>query len=199
VTEQNIGAVLKFEGIDPVKAREAQQRLDELNEKQLMDKGEFERLLKKRADEFELSEKALKEQLEKATSHLTKFKLTDKVRASAIEIELKEDKQGVGLTKRRKKRGAAQAMVALLNQLAHNVLVWAWRWLSELAPQFSQYGMLRMVRDLLHVSGMVEVNEKRNSVKRIVFNGAAPLVRGFLAALRQLLSPQKVVLILREI
>ena len=44
-------------------------------------------------------------------------------RAGAIEIELKEDKQGVGLTKRRKKRAAAQQMIVLLNTLAHNVLV----------------------------------------------------------------------------
>ena len=55
------------------------------------------------------------------------------------------------------------------------------------------------MRDLLHVGGMVERNERRTSVKRIVLNRAAPLVRGFLAALRELLLPQKVVLILREI
>ena len=103
------------------------------------------------------------------------------------------------MTKRRKKRGAAQAMVTLLNQLAHNVLVWARRWLSALAPKLSRYGVLRMVRDLLHVSGIVEMNKRRTSVKRIVLNRAAPLVRGFLAALRELLAPQKVVLILREI
>ncbi|MCA1612632.1 MAG: transposase [Acidobacteria bacterium] len=79
-------------------------------------------------------------------------------RGGAIEIEIKEDKQGFGMTKRRKKRGAAQAMVTLLNQLAHNALVWARRWLSELAPKLSRYGVLRLVRDLLHVSGIVEIN-----------------------------------------
>lgn len=120
-------------------------------------------------------------------------------RGGAIEIEIKEDKQGFGMTKRRKKRGAAQEMVVLLNQLAHNVLVWAKLWLSELAPKLSRYGVLRLVRDLLSVSGMVEFNERKNKVKRIVLNRAAPLVRGLLAALRELLLPQKVVLILREI
>jgi hypothetical protein len=54
------------------------------------------------------------------------------------------------------------------------------------------------VRDLLHISGIVEV-DKKNSVKRIVRNHAVPLVRALLAALRELLLPQKVVLILREI
>jgi hypothetical protein len=43
----------------------------------------------------------------------------------SIEIEIKEDKQGVGITRRRKKRAAAQAMLTLLGTLAHNVLVWA--------------------------------------------------------------------------
>jgi hypothetical protein len=43
------------------------------------------------------------------------------------------------------------------------------------------------------------MNKQRNSVKRIVLNHAAPLARGFLAALRELLAPQRVVLILREI
>ena len=120
-------------------------------------------------------------------------------RGGAVEIEIKEDKQGFGMTKRRKKRGAAQAMVVLLNQLAHNVLVWARRWLSELAPKLSRYGVLRLVRDLLHVSGVIELDKQRRSVKRIVLNRAAPLVRGLLVALRELLAPQKVVLILREI
>lgn len=119
-------------------------------------------------------------------------------RGGAIEIEIKEDKQGFGMTKRRKKRSAAQQMVMLLNQLAHNVLVWARRWLSVQVPKLSQYGVLRLVRDLMHISGIVEVDRK-NSVKRIVLNHAAPLARGLLAALRELLLPQKVVLILREI
>jgi len=113
-------------------------------------------------------------------------------RGGAIEIEIKEDKQGFGMTKRRKKRGPAQAMVTLLNQLAHNVLVRARRWLSALAPKLSRYGVLRLVRDLLHVGGIVEMHKQRNSVKRIVLNRAAPLVHGFLAPLRELLAPQKV-------
>lgn len=60
------------------------------------------------------------------------------------------------------------------------------------------YGVLRLVRDLMHVSRLVEMNRKQ-AFKRIVLNRAAALVRGFLYALRELLLPQKVVLILREI
>jgi hypothetical protein len=90
-------------------------------------------------------------------------------------------------------------MVVLLNQLAHNVHVWARRWLSASAPMLSLYGVLRFVCDLLSVRGKVEINRRRNSVRRIVLNRAAPRVRGLLAALRELLAPLKVVHILREI
>ena len=42
-----------------------------------------------------------------------------------MEIEIKEDKQGLGTTHRNKKRFAAQQMVTQLEALAHNTLVWA--------------------------------------------------------------------------
>lgn len=48
-------------------------------------------------------------------------------------------------------------MVALLGQLAHNVLVWAKRWLSGEAPKLRRYGVRRLVRDVLAVSGFVEL------------------------------------------
>jgi hypothetical protein len=43
-------------------------------------------------------------------------------RGGTVEIEIKEDKQGVGMTKRSKKRFEAQQMVVLLNSLAHNFI-----------------------------------------------------------------------------
>jgi hypothetical protein len=42
------------------------------------------------------------------------------LRSGAIEIEIKESKQGIGINKRSKKRFEAQKMVTLLNSLAHN-------------------------------------------------------------------------------
>lgn len=42
-------------------------------------------------------------------------------RGGAIEIEIKEDKQGFGLTKRNKKRYEAQQIIVLLSALAHSV------------------------------------------------------------------------------
>ena len=67
-------------------------------------------------------------------------------RAGAIEIKIKEDKQGVGINRRRKKRAAAQAMLTLLGTLAHNVLVWAREWLSRGEPRLKQYGIVRLFR-----------------------------------------------------
>src|SRR5262249_33871485 len=68
-------------------------------------------------------------------------------RGGTVEIEIKEDKQGVGMTKRSKKRFEAQQMVVLLNSLAHNLIVWSRRWLSATTPKLREYGFLRLVRD----------------------------------------------------
>ncbi len=46
-------------------------------------------------------------------------------RGGGGETAIKDDKQGLGITKRNKKRFEAQQMVMLLNMLAHNLLVWA--------------------------------------------------------------------------
>jgi hypothetical protein len=71
-------------------------------------------------------------------------------RGGGIETSLKGDKQGLGLTKRNKKRFEAQQMLVLLGTLAHNVVVWARRWLA--IPEGSHCGTLRMVRDVFHGS-----------------------------------------------
>lgn len=67
-------------------------------------------------------------------------------RGGGIETTFKGDKQGLGLTKRSKKRFAAQQIVTLLGTLAHTVLVWARGWLVAQQPKLAHYGMLRMVR-----------------------------------------------------
>ena len=89
-------------------------------------------------------------------------------RGGGVETAFKQDKQGFGLTKRKKKRAAAQQMVVMLNSLAHNVLVWARDWLSAMVPKVARYGMLRLVRDVLSVSGKLELNKKTGAIKRIV-------------------------------
>src|SRR5207245_2743628 len=59
-------------------------------------------------------------------------------RGGGVETSFKGDKQGLGIGKRSKKRFAAQQMVVLLGSLAHNVIVWARRWLASPALQIGR-------------------------------------------------------------
>jgi hypothetical protein len=119
-------------------------------------------------------------------------------RGGGVETAIKDDKQGLGITKRNKKRFEAQQMVMLLNTLAHNVLIWARGWLAAALPQIERYGLLRLVRDVWHISGFVE-RDGHGHLTRIVLNQLAPLARGLGMALKQLLAPMQVVIILGQI
>jgi len=112
-------------------------------------------------------------------------------RAGAIEIEIREDKQGVGINRRRKKRAAAQAMLTLLGTLAHNVLVWAREWLSRGEVRLKQYGIVRLLRDVLCVSGFVETDERGTEIS-VVLNRGSTLARLLAGSLRELLHEQSV-------
>ena len=119
-------------------------------------------------------------------------------RGGGVETAIKNDKQGLGITKRNKKRFEAQQMVMLLNELAHNVLIWARDWLAPRLPQIERYGLLRLVRDVWHISGFVE-RDRQGHVKRIVLNRLAPMARGLGTALRRLLAPSQVIVNLGQI
>jgi hypothetical protein len=102
-------------------------------------------------------------------------------RAGAIEIENKQDKQGLGITKRQKRKMAAARMVVALDALVHNVLVWARGWLATAAPELSKLGLLRWVRDVLHISGEVELY-KNGRVRRVRLTARAPRARALAEA-----------------
>lgn len=110
-------------------------------------------------------------------------------RGGGIETSFKGDKQGLGITKRAKKRFPAQQMVMLLGTLAHNVIVWARRWLA--APTLTRYGILRMVRDVFHLSGFL-IRDASGSITQIVLNCAAPLAPFLREPLATLLAPEHV-------
>ena len=124
-------------------------------------------------------------------------------RGGGIETSFKGDKQGLGLTKRNKKRFEAQQMVMLLGSLVHNVVVWARQWLTTpqptQAPQMpaptsaplQHYGMVRMVRDVFHISGFL-VMDAMGQLVQIVLNQAAPLAPLLVDPLRALLAPAHV-------
>jgi hypothetical protein len=117
-------------------------------------------------------------------------------RGGGIETSFKGDKQGLGLTKRNKKRFEAQYMLMLLGSLVHNVVVWARRWLSS--HMIQSYGLLRMVRDVFHVSGLIRFDAS-GSVVEIILNQQAGLARSFIRPLQTLLIPLCVVVDLGEI
>lgn len=116
-------------------------------------------------------------------------------RGGGIETAFKGDKQGLGLTKRNKKRFEAQHMLVLLGSLAHNVVVWARQWLR--CHKIQHYGPLRMVRDVFHVSGLLRFDVS-GAVAEIVLNQQACLAHSFLHPLQSLLTPLHVVVTLGE-
>ena len=111
-------------------------------------------------------------------------------RGGGIETSFKGDKQGLGLTKRNKKRFEAQQVLMLLGSLAHNVVVWAHDWLTEQdeATPVQQYGILRMVRDVFHVGGLLSFDASGKVVK-ILLNQDAFLAHFILPSLCRLLLP----------
>ncbi len=104
-------------------------------------------------------------------------------RGGGVETSFKGDKQGLGMSKRSKKRFEAQLM--LLGSLAHNVISWARAWLAS--PALRQYGMLRMVRDVFHISGFL-LTDAFGQVVQIVLNQTAPLAPALVDPLGALLA-----------
>lgn len=114
-------------------------------------------------------------------------------RGGGVETSFKGDKQGLGMTKRSKKRFEAQQMLMLLGSLAHNVIVWARRWLRASTSQLPHYGILRMVRDVFHISGFLLFDPTGHLVQ-IGLNQDALLAHALLTSFRELLAPMHLVI-----
>ena len=65
--------------------------------------------------------------------------------------------------------------------------------MTSALPQIERYGLLRLVRDVWHISGCVE-RDRHGHLTRSVLNQLAPLARGLGIALKQLLAPTQVVI-----
>jgi hypothetical protein len=116
---------------------------------------------------------------------------------TSFETSFKEDKQGLGITKRAKKRFAAQQMVVALGALAHNVLVWAKHWLQAQCPRLARFGVKRLVRDVFGIGGGVEL-DTHGHIIRIVLNQANHCAHWLLLALQTLASSADVAVRLGE-
>ena len=119
-------------------------------------------------------------------------------RGGGVEIAIKGDKQGLGMTKRNKKRFAAHQMVTQLTALAHNTMVWTRHWLTPYAPTLKRWGILRMVRDVCQVSGKI-VFDHRHSISHIMLNAADPLAKRLVTGLRALLESEHIAVTLGKI
>jgi hypothetical protein len=75
-----------------------------------------------------------------------------------IEATFCQDKQGLGLVKRRQQTWEAQQMVLLLARLAHHLLLWSKRWLSRVPATRWRWrgdGLVRLLREVWTVPGVI--------------------------------------------
>jgi hypothetical protein len=104
---------------------------------------------------------------------------------AGMEADLKGDKRGLGLGGLRKHKLAAQRMLVLLGQWAHNVLIWARRWLTPGAPRLAQFGIVRLVQEVWAVPGRVKL--AGDQLRRVRLNPAHPQASAVYQGLRLLL------------
>lgn len=103
-------------------------------------------------------------------------------RGGGVETAIKEDKQGLFLTRRNKRSFDGQQVLVALATLAHNVLLWARDWLLPSCPRLAPLGIVRLVRDVFRISGHV-------SHTTITLNQNDPWARHVAPALDALLQP----------
>jgi len=102
-------------------------------------------------------------------------------RGGGLETQNKGDKQGLGLSRRNKHSFAAQAMMVLLAQLAHDVVIWTRNDLAQADERLQKFGIQRTVRDALQIPGRVQVNVQ-GQVEQVMLNPNHPLAAAFQTA-----------------
>ena len=119
------------------------------------------------------------------------------LRSGGVETINRNSKQGLGLTRRNKKRFAAQMMLVLLAQLAYNLLTWTRHILAAHDPAFAKLRTLRLLRDVFTISGRVELDAQGHLI--LVFNQRHPWSHSFVSALSSSLAHDDLSLILGQI
>jgi hypothetical protein len=120
------------------------------------------------------------------------------LRSGGAETVIKGSKQGLGLTRRNKALFAAQEMLVLLAQLAYNLIAWTRNLLAATSHALRQFGILRMVRDVFHISGHLDL-DTQGRVLEIRLNRKHPLARPVAQALSSHLARDDLSLILGQI
>jgi Transposase DDE domain group 1 len=104
---------------------------------------------------------------------------------AAIEAEMKADKGGLQLHRRRKRRLAAQEALMLLTDLAHNLLAWTRSWMLRDSP-FAEAGIYRIIKELLPIPG--KVTGKEGQIVKLRLKASHPLATSMLACLTRSLE-----------
>jgi Transposase DDE domain group 1 len=106
-----------------------------------------------------------------------------------IEASFCQDKQGLGLVKRRQHTWAAQQIVVLLARLAHHLLLWSKRWLSRVPAirwRLRGYGVVRRLQEVWTVPGIMQ--RRKGWMVSVHFDPLHPLAKvlqaGFAALFR---------------
>jgi hypothetical protein len=105
---------------------------------------------------------------------------------AGMEAELKGDKHGLGLATLRKHKLAAQEIVVLLVELAHNVLIWSKAWLARGTSRLGGFGVVRLVQEVWAVPGRVKLDD--DGLRRVRLNPAHPLAGEVAKGLGHLLA-----------
>jgi hypothetical protein len=106
-----------------------------------------------------------------------------------IEATFCQDKQALGLVKRRQHQWEAQQIVMLLARLAHHILLWSKRWLSRVPTtrwRLHGYGLVRLLQEGTTVPGVIRW--RRGWMVSVHFDPLHPLAealqQGFAALFR---------------
>lgn len=124
-------------------------------------------------------------------------------RRAGLENRAETDMTGLGLGKRKKKRWAAQQMLMLIVQLAHNILVWQNTWFHQTSLTLKdqhlleQQGIYRIVHQRLNIDGRVV--KKGNKSGRIELNPLHPFSPFVQKGWQPLLAPFGTLVILGKI
>lgn len=118
-------------------------------------------------------------------------------RGGGVEIEIKEDKQGLATSKRNKKRFEAQQVLIQLEALAHNVLIWARQWLAHRCPKIARLGIKRLVRDVFQMDGFL-IFDQSVDLLHVVLNRGDPFAKELAPGLASLLALEQVAVTLGE-
>lgn len=117
------------------------------------------------------------------------------LRGGGLETQNRGDKQGLGITHRNKRRFAAQEILILLAQLAHNIAIWCRDAIAHVTPAFERFGIQRIVRDLLQVPGAISLDD-RGRIDAIALNRHHPYAQSIASGLQPRITATRLLLYL---